>query len=92
MSALRKARRAAATAVGSGSLIGTTGELPIDAIEAYAQKAPVAIVPNFSVGVPALIDLVKQLVPTLPPDWDIEVVEAHHNQKKTPLLEPPKDS
>ena len=65
---------------GQALLIGTTGELPIDAIEAYAQKAPVAIVPNFSVGVPALIELVKQLVPTLPPDWDIEVVEAHHTK------------
>ena len=67
---------------GQALLIGTTGDLPMDAIESYAQRATVAIVPNFSVGVPALIDLIKHLVPNLPADWDIEVVEAHHNQKK----------
>ena len=67
---------------GQALLIGTTGDLPLEAIQRYAQDAPVAIVPNFSVGVPAMIELVKHLVPMLPEDWDIELVEAHHNQKK----------
>lgn len=67
---------------GQALLIGTTGALPLSDIEAYAAHAPVAIVPNFSVGVPAVIELLKQLVPMLPEGWDIEIVEAHHNQKK----------
>lgn len=63
-------------------LVGTTGDLPWEELEAYASKAPVAVVPNFSVGVPLLISLVQQAVKALPEGWDIEVVEAHHNQKK----------
>ena len=67
---------------GQPLLIGTTGELPWKALEAYATQAPVAVVPNFSVGVPLLLDLVQKAVRALPAGWDIEVVEAHHNQKK----------
>ena len=46
---------------GQPLLIGTTGDLPWTAIERYAQAAPVAVVPNFSVGVPLLIDLVNHV-------------------------------
>ena len=63
-------------------LIGTTGDLPWEAIEEYAKKAPVAVVPNFSVGVPLLLELVSKAVQSLPDGWDIEIVEVHHNQKK----------
>lgn len=67
---------------GQPLVIGTTGALPQDAIASYGQHAAVAIVPNFSVGVPLLTALVEQAAAALPPGWDIEVVEAHHNQKK----------
>ena len=67
---------------GQPLLIGTTGELPWADIEQYAKTAPVAVVPNFSVGVPLLVDLVTTAVKALPKGWDIEVVEVHHNQKK----------
>ena len=63
-------------------LIGTTGELPWDELENYAQTAPVAVVPNFSVGIPLLLSLLEVAIPALPDGWDIEVIEAHHNQKK----------
>jgi 4-hydroxy-tetrahydrodipicolinate reductase len=63
-------------------LIGTTGELPWNKIEEYAKNAPVAVVPNFSVGVPLLIELVQTAIKALPNGWDIEVMEVHHNQKK----------
>ena len=63
-------------------LIGTTGELPWDELEAYAKTAPVAVVPNFSVGIPLLLSLLEVAIPALPEGWDIEVIEAHHNQKK----------
>ncbi len=63
-------------------LIGTTGALPWDAIEAYSKHAPVAVVPNFSAGVPMLLDLIQRAVSTMPSDWHIEIVESHHDQKK----------
>jgi 4-hydroxy-tetrahydrodipicolinate reductase len=67
---------------GQPLVVGTTGELPEAALLAYAQRAPVAIVPNFSAGVPLLIDLIRAAVAAMPEDWDVEIVEVHHNQKK----------
>ena len=67
---------------GQALLIGTTGELPWSEIEAYALTAPVAVVANFSVGVPVLLSLIDTALKMLPDGWDIEVVEVHHNQKK----------
>ena len=67
---------------GQALLIGTTGDLPWGDLESYARRAPVAVVPNFSVGVPVLLKLIDTALKMLPPGWDIEVVEAHHNQKK----------
>ena len=67
---------------GQALVVGTTGALPMDALAAYARTAAVAIVPNFSVGVPLLLDLVERAVGALPPGWDIEIVEAHHHHKK----------
>jgi len=63
-------------------LVGTTGDLPWKALEKYSKGAPVAVVPNFSVGIPLLIELVEKAVKHLPDGWDIEVIEVHHNQKK----------
>ncbi len=67
---------------GQPLVVGTTGNLPMAALTAYAQQAPVAIVPNFSVGIPLMLELVERAVGALPPGWDIEVVEAHHHHKK----------
>ena len=67
---------------GQALLIGTTGDLPWSDLDAYAQRAPVAVVPNFSVGIPVLLKLIDTALTMLPPGWDIEVIEAHHNQKK----------
>jgi len=67
---------------GQALVVGTTGTLPWDELEAYACTAAVVVVPNFSVGVPLLIDLIRQAIPVLPDGWDIEVVEAHHHHKK----------
>ena len=62
-------------------LTGSTGELPWDMLETFGQEYPTAVLSNFSVGVPLLLDLVKLAAKVLPQGWDIEVVEAHHNQK-----------
>ena len=67
---------------GEALLVGTTGDLPLAELEEYAQTAPVAIVSNFSVGIPLLLELVKQALTIIPEGWDIEIVETHHNQKK----------
>lgn len=55
---------------------GTTGLVP-------PQSPPVALVhaANFSVGVAVLARLVREARAALP-DWDLEVVELHHNQKR----------
>ena len=67
---------------GQPLLIGTTGELPLAEIEAYGESAPVAIVPNFSAGVPLLLELIQQAVAKMPDEWRVEIIEAHHDQKK----------
>jgi 4-hydroxy-tetrahydrodipicolinate reductase len=67
---------------GQPLLIGTTGDLPIEAIEAYATTAAVAIVPNFSAGVPLLLKLIQQAIAQMPEDWAVEIIEAHHDQKR----------
>jgi len=67
---------------GQPLVVGTTGDLPMDALAAYAAQAPVAIVPNFSAGVPMLIDLIRAAIAAMPPEWDVEIIESHHNQKK----------
>ena len=67
---------------GQPLLIGTTGALPVDEIEAYGQTAPVAIIPNFSAGVPLLLDLIQEAVSKMPDEWRVEIIEAHHDQKK----------
>lgn len=67
---------------GQALLVGTTGALPMAALELYAQTAAVAIVPNFSAGVPLLIDLLTQAIAQMPKEWRVEITEAHHDQKK----------
>lgn len=66
---------------GQALLIGTTGDLPFAALERYAKTAPVAIIPNFSAGVPLLLHLIAEAVKQMPDDWNVEIIEAHHDQK-----------
>ena len=66
---------------GQPLVTGTTGELPWAALQAYGAATPVAVVPNFSVGVPLLLELVQAAVAALPDGWHVEVVEAHHAAK-----------
>jgi 4-hydroxy-tetrahydrodipicolinate reductase len=50
-------------------------------IDKAAAKIPVLWAPNMSVGVQVLAKLVKQAVAALGADYDVEIVETHHNQK-----------
>jgi 4-hydroxy-tetrahydrodipicolinate reductase len=65
-------------------LIGTTG-FPADltaAFDAAAAEIPLLVAPNTSIGVTLLMELTRIAAQSLPPDFDIEIVEAHHRMKK----------
>ena len=47
-------------------------------ISAYPQPGESA---NMSVGINLMLELVKKCTKTLYPEFDIEIVEAHHNRK-----------
>ena len=64
-------------------VIGTTGLEPADLarIKAAARHAPIIRAGNMSLGVNLLVGLTRKVAAALGEDWDIEVVEAHHNRK-----------
>jgi 4-hydroxy-tetrahydrodipicolinate reductase len=72
-----------AISAGVPVLIGTTGldDLADKRISEAAGKIAVLRAPNTSLGVALLSDLVERAARVLGPDWDIEVVEAHHRMK-----------
>lgn len=74
--------RAAAEA-GAAHIIGTTGFSKDDLAEIAesAKKTVIVRAGNMSLGVNLLTVLVKQVAAALDADFDIEVVEAHHNRK-----------
>lgn len=80
---LHRARECARN--GTALVIGTTG-LGKDQIaelkESVASSVPVLVAPNMSIGVNLLFSLVEQAARAVGRDWDIEIVEAHHNRKK----------
>ncbi len=65
-------------------VIGTTGltdeEMAI--IKSASASIPILFSPNMSIGVNALFNVVGSVVQKLGGNYDIEIVEAHHNQKK----------
>ena len=64
-------------------VIGTTGLEPDDLakVKAAARHAPIIRAGNMSLGVNLLVGLTRKVAAALGEDWDIEVVEAHHNRK-----------
>jgi 4-hydroxy-tetrahydrodipicolinate reductase len=65
-------------------LIGTTA-LPEDLEEqlsAAGEVIPLLLAPNTSLGVNLLVELVRQAAQSLPPGYDIEIIEAHHRDKR----------
>lgn len=73
-----------AVSAGVPLLIGTTGLIDEhDALIAEAAKSiPILKAPNTSLGVALLADLTERAARILgPEEWDIEIVEAHHNKK-----------
>ena len=69
---------------GVAVLVGTTGlDAGVDSVAAAAaQRVPVLIAPNTSIGVTLLIELVRAAARALPAAYDIEIVESHHRAKR----------
>jgi 4-hydroxy-tetrahydrodipicolinate reductase len=65
-------------------VLGTTGlsEAQINKVEEVAKIVPVVFSPNMSVGVNVLFSLLPEIAKKLGPDYNIEIIEAHHKAKK----------
>lgn len=66
------------------AVIATTG-LPQETqlmLEIAAKVIPVFYSANMSLGVNVLLKALQKITPMLEQDFDIEIVEKHHNQKK----------
>jgi 4-hydroxy-tetrahydrodipicolinate reductase len=75
----------AAAAAGISLVIGTTGLTADDKgmLKGLVDDgARIVFAPNMSVGVNLLFALCAKVAPLLGADYDIEVVEMHHNRKK----------
>ena len=74
----------ACLARGAALLVGTTALEPAAraALEAAAARIAVLIAPNTSLGINLLARLVAEAAAALPADYDIEVLEAHHRDKR----------
>ena len=75
-----------AAAAGVNLIIGTTGLTPeiMADIQKAVEENDVAAVQstNYSIGVGVFIKLCREAARNLGLDYDVEIVEAHHNQKK----------
>ncbi len=77
----RAARKAAE--IGVPLVTGTTalGAKEKAEVESAAGRVPVLAAPNFSLGVNLLFRLAGDVAQALGPGYDVEIIEAHHNQK-----------
>lgn len=65
------------------AIICTTGlsKEQISKLEFYSRETPIFFSANMSIGVNLVIDLVCKAAKVLDSNFDIEIVEKHHNQK-----------
>eukprot|EP00922_Rhytidocystis_sp_ex-Travisia-forbesii_P029459 GHVS01043081.1.p1 GENE.GHVS01043081.1~~GHVS01043081.1.p1 ORF type:complete len:315 (-),score=49.36 GHVS01043081.1:309-1253(-) len=74
-----------ATSLGSALVVGTTGLSPSETAELHGDKVhakiPLIHAMNYSLGVNLLFRLAGQTAKALGSQYDIEVIEAHHNKK-----------
>ncbi len=68
---------------GTKLIVGTTGldEAQSAELRETAEKIPVMQAPNFSLGVNLMFKLAAEAAAVLGDEYNIEIVEAHHNQK-----------
>ena len=69
--------------LGKSIVIGTTGlsDALRKAILQAGRKIPIAMSPNFAVGVNAVFKLAEVAAAILGDDFDVEIIEAHHRHK-----------
>ncbi len=74
---------AAAKRLGCGLVVATTGLTDVDRERLHdaSRDIPVFTATNMSLGVNLQISLIKQAASVLGNDFDIEIIEKHHNQK-----------
>ncbi|MDP2927542.1 MAG: 4-hydroxy-tetrahydrodipicolinate reductase [Candidatus Omnitrophota bacterium] len=65
-------------------VLGTTGlsDAQKTKVEEVAKIVPVVFAPNMSVGVNVLFSILAEIAKKLGPDYNVEIVEAHHKAKK----------
>ena len=65
-------------------VIGTTGfsAAQLEELKSLASQVPCVLSPNMSVGINLIYKVISEMAKTLGDDYDIEVIEAHHRQKK----------
>ncbi len=65
-------------------VIGTTGLMDEEqrGIEASSKVIPVLVSSNMSIGINLLFHLAPEAASALGEDYDIEIIEMHHNKKK----------
>lgn len=65
------------------AVVATTGlsEKEHNILKSASKIIPVFVSPNMSIGVNLLISLVKDAAKALGDDFDIEIIEKHHNRK-----------
>ncbi|OGX14920.1 MAG: hypothetical protein A2166_03495 [Omnitrophica WOR_2 bacterium RBG_13_41_10] len=65
-------------------VLGTTGltDAQLKKVQDIAAIVPVVFSPNMSIGVNVLFTMLPEIVKRLGPDYNIEIVEAHHKAKK----------
>lgn len=75
-----------AAAAGVNLIIGTTGlsdEVKQEIADAVAKNNVAAVIStNYSIGVAVFNKLIRQAALLLGNDYDVEIIEAHHNQKQ----------
>lgn len=73
-----------ASSAGKPMVIGSTGFTPeqVDQARKLASTVPCVLAPNMSMGVNVLFKVVADVARLLGPDFDVEIVEAHHRFKK----------
>lgn len=73
----------ACAGLGKSIVIGTTGfaDSLRKAILQASRRIPIAVSPNFAVGVNAMFKLAEVAAGILGDDYDVEIVEAHHRHK-----------
>ena len=65
-------------------VIGTTGFSKEDAekIKKASEKMPIVFSPNMSIGANLMFKITEEIARALGEDYDVEIMEVHHNQKK----------